>query len=103
MDFKQDVKKNIKDFIAKNIPEDSLKRIMSEGDLDEYFNDISLTFEELEKKYPDDSSREEFIFALKIGIDLGIRYGMLSFADKVAQRANAILNTENSDESDSTE
>ena len=95
MDFKEDVRNHVKNYLTELLPEDSASRVISANDIDEllFNNDVSKPLTDFEKKNPDENSIKDFISAMKFGLNLGVRYGALALVDQVTT-----LNTENTED-----
>lgn len=95
MEFKEDVRNHVKDYLTELLPKDSASRVIAANDIDEllFNNDISKPLTDFEKKNPDENSIKDFISAMKFGLNLGVRYGVLTFIDQVTT-----LNTENTED-----
>ena len=95
MDFKEEVRNHVKDYLTELLPEDSANRVIAANNIDELLinNDISKSLTDFEKKNPDENSIKDFISAMKFGLNLGVRYGTLALVDQIAT-----LNTENTED-----
>lgn len=95
MDFKENVRNHVKDYLTELLPEDSASRVIAANNIDELLinNNISKPLTDFEKKNPDENSIKDFISAMKFGLNLGVRYGVLAIVDQIAT-----LNTENTED-----
>lgn len=96
MNINEEVKNAVKEFLSKIMPEDTFQDLVTDESLDKI-----LETEETKKIFEDYaapnkiSNKETYKFflpAIELGLNIGYRYGVLSFYEMIAVEANDILN-----------
>ena len=98
MSINDEDKNTSKEFLGKVIPEDIFQDLVTDETLNKILEteDIKKIFEDHAEanKMPSKEARKSFLSAVELGINIGVRYGMLSMAEMIVRDANDILNEE---------